>query len=277
MLSSPVSTSHQWQLSLEAAHSYSDVLVPHVLGPAARVLVDAAGLRHGQTVVDLGCGPGAAARLASGCVGRRGRVFGIDCNPAMLEVARSLPVEKAAAPIDWIEANALALPLPDALADIALCAQTLQFVSDRHRAISELHRILKPGGRILISVWSDLGENPYFKAFADSAHRHLGPDVASGFLPAFALASPASVTTSLTSTKFSSVAATVVNLRLALPALDEFVPRHFSATPMAAAFAAADATTKLRIVDDIVAQLLKPGANELAPVPFSLRIVSGVK
>ncbi len=272
MLGSHVSTSNQWQLSLEAAHSYSDVLVPHVLGPAARVLVDAAGLRLGQTVVDVGCGTGAAARLAAGCVGRRGRVFGIDSNPTLLQSARSMPAENAA-PIEWIEANALALPLPDAAADVALCAQMLQFVSNRHQAISELHRILKPGGRVLVSVWSDLAENPYFRAFAESAQRHLGAEVASRFLPAFALANPEAITSSLRSTNFS----TVVKLRLTLPALDEFVPRHFSATPMAAAFASADAATKVRIVDDVVAQLLKPGASEFAPVPFSLRIVSGIK
>ncbi|MEJ2158430.1 MAG: methyltransferase domain-containing protein [Desulfobacteraceae bacterium] len=97
--------SKQWQLARGAAERYERILVPAILGPAAQALVDWTGLRDGESVVDVGCGTGAAAQGAAKKVGPKGRVAGVDLNPGMIDVARSIP-PNSGAPIEWFEDNA---------------------------------------------------------------------------------------------------------------------------------------------------------------------------
>src|SRR5690242_7423144 len=112
----------QWQLSLEAAERYQRYAARWILGPWAPVLVDAARIGAGERVLDVACGTGVVARAAIERAGSTGRVVGVDLNPGMIAVARSLPVS-AAGPIEWIEGSALALPLPDSGMDVVLCQQ----------------------------------------------------------------------------------------------------------------------------------------------------------
>ncbi len=82
-------TSANWQMAHAAAEQYEKVLVPAILGPAARVLVDLADPNPGQSAVDIGCGSGAAASLLLDRVGPTGRVVGADINPGMIAVAKA--------------------------------------------------------------------------------------------------------------------------------------------------------------------------------------------
>lgn len=84
------------------------------------------------------------SRLAAERVGATGSVVGVDVNPAMLGVARSTPAPPGGASITWREANAEALPLPDASFDVVLCQLGLMFVADRSAALREMRRVLAP-------------------------------------------------------------------------------------------------------------------------------------
>src|SRR5688572_1326585 len=115
--------STEWQLAREAAERYEQILVPAILGPAARALVDWSALKSGESVLDVGAGTGAATRYAAELVGSSGRVIGIDVNGGMIEVAKSLsPIQGAV--IEWHEKSAYELPLEDQTVDAVLSAQT---------------------------------------------------------------------------------------------------------------------------------------------------------
>jgi SAM-dependent methyltransferase len=87
-------------------------LVPAAFCPWARLVVDFAELKTGNHVLDVACGTGAVAHVAAEKVGERGAVVGVDLNPGMLAVARSIPAPPGAT-VEWRQADAGALPFAD--------------------------------------------------------------------------------------------------------------------------------------------------------------------
>lgn len=160
---------------------YEDVMVPRMFTPWAQVLLDEVALEPGDAVLDVACGPGSVTRLAAARVGTRGHLTGCDLSGAMLAIAAAKPPDPAAAPIDYVETPADRLPLPDAGFDAALCQQGLQFFPDRPAALAEMRRVLRPGGRVAIAVWSDIGQSPPFAALGAAIRDVAGDELADRF------------------------------------------------------------------------------------------------
>jgi SAM-dependent methyltransferase len=115
--------SGQWQVAGSAPEVYERELVPAVFGEWASILVELAHPRPGERVVDVACGTGIVARIAATRVGPTGAVLGIDLNPGMLSVARSVTLTdlQSSAPLQWQEASADKLPITDQSFDIVYC------------------------------------------------------------------------------------------------------------------------------------------------------------
>jgi ubiquinone/menaquinone biosynthesis C-methylase UbiE len=155
------------------AEVYEDFLVRWQFRPWTAVLLAEAGIRPGERILDLATGTGIVAREAAPFVGERGRVVALDINPAMMAVGQSLP-EPAGASIEWLEADAAALPLPDAAFDVVLCQQGLQYFADRPAAAAEVRRVLITGGRALLVVWRSLAHNPVQEALNAAGQCRVG-------------------------------------------------------------------------------------------------------
>jgi arsenite methyltransferase len=97
----------------------------------------------GERILDVGCGPGHLARELADAVGPRGRVCGVDVSPLMLELASHPDIE-------LVQVSDTTLPFEDGVFDAAVATQAYEFVEDLPEALSELHRVLRPGGRVLI-------------------------------------------------------------------------------------------------------------------------------
>jgi ubiquinone/menaquinone biosynthesis C-methylase UbiE len=126
----------------------------------------------------------------------------------MIEVAESLPPVQRAL-IEWHEKSAYELPLNDQTVDAVLSAQTLQFLNDRPLALSEKHRVLKPGGRVVVSLWSDIEENPYFHILADAVSKHIGEETATDLQAIFSLSNADEIRALLESAGFTNIEMTV--------------------------------------------------------------------
>jgi arsenite methyltransferase len=107
-------------------------------------------LRPGETVVDIGAGPGFLAVEMAAAVGPHGRVHAIDPSESMLALARARETEPGTAPVEVASGSANALPLPDASVDAAVATQVLEYVADIPGALAEVRRVLRPGGRVLL-------------------------------------------------------------------------------------------------------------------------------
>jgi ubiquinone/menaquinone biosynthesis C-methylase UbiE len=230
--------------------NYQRYFVPAIGLPLAAELVEAAALHTGERVVDVACGTGIVARLAAEQVGSGGAVTGVDVNPGMLAVARSVPAAGAA--IDWHEADAAATGLPDAASDVALCQLGLQFFADRPAALWELRRLLKPGGRIVVSVAGPA--SPMFEVLERALADHVSPEAAGFVATVFSLSESSELERLLDGAGFDAISVERRARRLRLPPPAEFLWQYVSSTPLAPALGRLDETARGALARDVVAQ-----------------------
>lgn len=148
------------------ANTYEREMVPALFRPWAEILLELSPPREGERVLDLACGTGIVARLAAQRVGGRGRVVGIDLNPAMLEVARAQSAREGLR-VEWQQGDVSTLPFDDAEFDRVFCQHGLQFVPDRTATLKEARRVLREGGHLSIAVWEGLERHPFWSRFND--------------------------------------------------------------------------------------------------------------
>ena len=175
-------------LDTTAAEAYERLLVPTLTGPWAQEAVELAAPRPGEQVLDVACGTGIAVRLVAERVAPGGRVAGLDIDPAMIAVARSIVTTPPGVTLDWHCASALDMPFGNATFDLAMCLQGLQFFPDRAAGLAEIRRVLKPTGQLVAVVWHTLEHCKGQHALVQALERR-GADAAAGRLP-FSLGEP---------------------------------------------------------------------------------------
>lgn len=232
-----------------AAEGYERYFVPAIGAPLARDLVRLAALRPGERVLDVACGTGVVARLASRAVGATGAVAGLDVNPGMLAVAGSTATPGS--PIDWHEASAESMPLPDEAFDVVLCQLGLQFMPDPLAALREMRRVLVPGGRMLLNVPGPAG--PLFAVLADALARHVGPESAGFVRQVFSPHHPSGLQRLASDAGFRDVAAEASRTTFRLPPAKDFLWQYVGSTPLAALVARAGDEERDALEREVVA------------------------
>lgn len=128
-------------LPLSATASFAGVGNPHALD----------GLRPGETVVDIGCGGGMDLLLAARRVGPSGRAIGVDMTEEMIRQAEASAARAGLKNVEIRRGHAESLPLDDASADAVISNGVLNLTPDKVAAFREIHRVLRPGGRLLLA------------------------------------------------------------------------------------------------------------------------------
>lgn len=219
-----------------APENYERYFVPAIGAPVADDLIEVADLRENERVLDVACGTGAVARLASALVGEGGAVAGLDVNPGMLAVARaSTPVD---ATIEWHEASAQDMPFPDEAFDVVLCQMGLQFIPDKEVALKEMWRVLNSHGRLIINMPGP--PPPAFEILAEALELHIKPEAAGFVNQVFSLHDTKEVESLLIDAGFRQVTVESRDKKLSLPSPKEFLWQFVKSTPLAAAVAGAE-------------------------------------
>lgn len=142
------------------------------LGVGCGLPTQYAGIRKGDTVVDLGSGAGNDCFIAREEVGETGKVIGIDFAPRMLAKARANAEKRGFRNVEFIEGDIENMPLPDAFADVIMSNCVLNLLPRKDKIFGEIYRVLKPGGHFCISDVVLDGVFP--KEFTDNASMYAG-------------------------------------------------------------------------------------------------------
>lgn len=108
-------------------------------------------LRRGETVLDLGSGGGIDVLLSARRVGPTGFVYGVDMTDEMLDLARRNAAEAGVDNVAFLRGQIEAVPLPDAGVDVVISNCVINLSVDKPAVIAEMHRVLRPGGRLGVS------------------------------------------------------------------------------------------------------------------------------
>ncbi|NNF03724.1 MAG: methyltransferase domain-containing protein [Rhodothermales bacterium] len=228
--------------------NYEQYFVPVIGKPLAVDLIRTAALQNEERVLDVACGTGIVARLASDHLGGTGKVAGLDPNAGMLAVARASASPDAS--IEWHESGAEAMPLADGAFDVVLCQMGLQFMTDKEAALREMRRVLDGGGRMVLNL---PGPTPQvFAIMREGLVRHVGPEAAGFVDVVFSLHEPEKICALVESAGFRDVDVHAETKALPLPPPADFLWRYVGSTPLAGVLATADDDLRAALERDVV-------------------------
>ena len=142
------------------------------LGLGCGVPTDIAGIREGDTVLDLGSGAGIDAFIARKHAGQTGEVIGVDFTPEMIDLAKANARKLDYSNVRFVLGDIEDLPIPRRSIDVVISNCVLNLVPDKPAAFAEIYRVLKPGGHFTISDIVILGDLP--ERLRDSAALYAG-------------------------------------------------------------------------------------------------------
>jgi len=263
-------TPERFQLGSAAAEAYEAQFVPALFAQWVAPLLDLAGVRAGQRVLDVACGTGVVARAAADRTGREADVIGVDLNEAMLAVARRIRPG-----IGWQASDVTDLPFPGGTFDAVLCQMALMFFPDRHAAMAEIARVVAPGGVAAIAVPASLDDQEAFAPFVELASAQAGPAAAALLSTYFTCGDLDELTRLASAAGLHDVASRTITGRYRFGSIDAAVTTEVESTPL------------IDRIDTQVYQRIRDGARELwqpfvtptgaLDAPFTAHLVVGRK
>jgi SAM-dependent methyltransferase len=189
----------------------------------------------GEQILDVGCGCGQTSLKLAECVGPTGAVTGVDISAPMLDVARARPVSEGAGHPTFVECDAQTAKLGESVYDAVYSRFGVMFFSDPVAAFKNMHRALKPHGRLTFVCW---------RPFQDNLWMRLPMEAARPFLPAptpsdpnapgpFAFADADRVQSILTQAGFNGIGLRPFDMAIGGSSLDKTVALTFKVGPLA--------------------------------------------
>ncbi len=151
----------EWGLAAEGWHRW----IPEInawLHGVTEAMLDGAGVKAGSKVIDIAAGDGGQSVYAAERVGADGEVLATDIAPPFVTLANAAAARLDVAQLKAEVMDAEALTVPDCSFDAAICRLGLMYLPDLQKALAEIRRVLKPGGRLAAVVFTTPEKTPFF-------------------------------------------------------------------------------------------------------------------
>ena len=248
-----------------------------LLTPVSELLIDRAGAKAGNRIIDVGCGCGATSIALAQKVGPTGRVVGIDISAPML--ARARQIAPTGLPVDFILADATIYPFDPAAFDLLVSRFGVMFFAEPALSFANLRRGMRPSARLAFACWREPRDNPFFMAPLQAVYKHvpklpqLGPDDPGPF----SFASEARVNRILSEAGFSDIAMERCDLALDIAVgrgLDAAVESALEIGPASRALDGQPADVRAAATHSIREALATFAKGQAVPLPASIWIVT---
>ncbi|WP_331374829.1 methyltransferase domain-containing protein [Sinorhizobium chiapasense] len=251
----------RWQVSTGAAEVYESCFVPAIFGAWAGPVADAAGIKVGNKVLDVGCGTGVLAREALRRVGEEGQVVGLDLNQEMLAVAARTEPR-----IEWRHGDAASLPFEDASFDIVVSQFALMYFPDRVTSLCEMWRTLVPGGRLAVAAWAPIGRARGYQILVDIAARGCEGRAADVLAAPFVLGDQAELAKLFVDSGISRAKVTHHKGSIRFASVKEFVRIEVKASPLADMLSDDAMATLAAESESALAEFVVPSGEIIMPM-----------
>lgn len=245
------------------------------LAPASEALLAEAALRPGERVLDAACGTGTLTLAALRAVGPEGAVVASDLSQQMLDAAAQRVADADLPPPRWLRADAQALDreLGEGGFDVVLCGLGLMYMPDPERALAAMARCLRPGGRLLASVWGERRACAWAEIFP-IIDRRVRSEVCPLF---FRLGSGAALADALRQAGLAAVAGRRVEAQLDYAGARSACEAALEGGPVALAWSRFERRTREAVQAEYLASIARWCDGTRYRLPGSFVIASGVR
>lgn len=247
----------------DRAAEYYERFWARQLAPAQRRLLALADLRPGERVLDVAAGTGLVTFPAAESVGTNGQVLATDLSEAMVQRLGRAAVVRGVAQIETRRMDAEALQVADGRFDAALCALGLMYFPDPVRALGEMRRVLRPGGRAVVAVWGARARCGWAEIFPIVDAR-VSTEVCPLF---FQIGTGQALDLTLESAGFCDRTVERIDTILEYPTSDDAIGAAFAGGPVALAYARFDEATREEAHTEYLASIAQYRQGEGYRIP----------
>ena len=243
------------------------------LEPAHAKLLAMAEVAPGHRVLDVACGTGLVSFPAARAVAPNGRLIGVDLSQEMVNRVSTEARRLGIANATFARMDAEALELADDSVDVALCSLGLMYVPDPLQALTEMHRVLAPGGRAVVSVWAERSRCGWAELFP-IVDRRVASDVCPMF---FQLGTHDALGRAMTTAGFVDVRAERIDTTLEYASAEEACGAAFEGGAVALAYSRFDETMRKEARREYAESIAAYRHGTRYEVPAAVVIARGIR
>jgi ubiquinone/menaquinone biosynthesis C-methylase UbiE len=255
-------------------------VIREMFAPITQILIDHAQITSGNSVLDVGTGPGEPALAIAEQLGSEGKVLGVDAVPEMVEAARREAQRRGLHNASFAVAQADVFPAQASSFDAVVSRFAIMFFPDPCGAVREMLRVLKPGRKMALAVWHFAERNPFHYVLSRVVERYVvSPPAAADAPDAFRFAKPGKLRAIVSDAGAEAASESLVQFSIRAPvSMEEFwTLRSEMSEKLRSKLAKVPREQMVELKREVMEALREHSGNDGVSLPAEVLIVTGAK